>query len=92
MTSNFQKTLRVVETASDYRLQIIIATSRGGIGKPKEIARFAKTGMGHCAMGAAGRYLTGTLFVDHLEFCGTQKGYDMLVGLGIIDPKEVTHH
>lgn len=90
MTSTFSKTLRVVETSSDFRLQILITTSRGE-GKPKEIARFAKSGMGKCALGAAGRYLSFHAMADHIEFCGTRDGFEELVALGVIDPAEVEH-
>ena len=51
-----------------------------------EVARFAKSGMGYCALGAAGRMLTSGISLDAIEFHGTQDLHDRLVGMGVIDP------
>ena len=81
------KTLIVRETKADIVLRICVETSNGK--STREIARFTKCGMGYVALGAAGRAITsGVGSVDAIKFNGHRDTYDMLVHLGVIEPKQ----
>ena len=77
-----KKTLIVKETKTAILFKVRVDTRNGSAAK--EIARFAKSGMGYCALGASGRYLTQHMMLDAIEYSGSPDLYDRLVGLGII--------
>jgi len=78
------KTLTVKELKNTIALRVTVTTQRGSA--TKEVARFANSGMGWVALGAAGRYLTTTMHLDEIAFDGSRDTYERLVGLGVIDP------
>lgn len=81
------KTLTVRETQTEIVLRIRIKTR--GHQRTDEIARFQKCGMGYVALGAAGRaIINGVGYVDEITFDGHRSTYDMLVNLGVIEPKQ----
>jgi hypothetical protein len=83
------KTLIVKETGKNIILKVEIARPGNKTVGSKDIARFAKSGMGYCALGAAGRLLCQSMGLDHIEYHGTLDTYRMLVGLGVLDPKRM---
>jgi hypothetical protein len=81
----FQKTLIIAELKHDIVMRVQVSNSRGQQ-KAVEVARFAKTGMGRVALGAAGRAIITGAMPDDIQFTGHKDTYDMLVGLGVIEP------
>ena len=52
----------------------------------REIARFAKSGMGYVALGGAGRLImSGLGYVDEVQFEGEQGTYKLLLSLGVME-------
>jgi len=78
------KTLTVKELKNALVFRLTVTTRSGTA--TKEIARFANSGMGWVALGAAGRYLGATMYLDEIAFDGSRDTYERLVGLGVIDP------
>lgn len=78
-----EKTLTVKELKNDIVMRVTVTTARGS--STKEIARFANSGMGWCALGASGRYLLQYMSFDHVAFDGSRETYDRLVSIGIIE-------
>jgi hypothetical protein len=78
-----QKTLTIKELKSDIVMRVTVTTNRGS--STKEIARFANSGMGWCALGASGRYLLQYMNFDHVQFDGSRETYDRLVSIGVIE-------
>ena len=87
------KTLIVKETERNIILKVQITRPATLIDRVKvalgaiEVARFNKSGMGYCALGAAGRMITKSMTLDHIEFHGSRELYMRLVHLEVIDPK-----
>lgn len=81
----FRKTLIITELKNDIVMRVQVSTSRGQH-KAIEVARFAKVGMGYVALGAAGRAIINGAMPDDVQFNGQRDTYDMLVGLGVIEP------
>lgn len=81
------KTLTVKELKNALVFRLTVTTQRGSA--TKEVARFANSGMGWVALGAAGRYLGTTMHLDEIAFDGSRDTYERLVGLGVIDPIRV---
>ena len=77
------KTLTIKELKNDIVMRVTVTTNRGS--STKEVARFANSGMGWCALGASGRYLLQYMNFDNVEFDGSKDTYDRLVGIGIIE-------
>lgn len=82
-----QKILTVKELKNDIVLRVTVTTAKGSA--TKEIARFARSGMGWCALGAAGRYLLQHMMLDETRYEGSRETYDRLVALGVIEPMRV---
>lgn len=80
----YHKTLIIAELKNDIVLRVQVSTSRGQQ-KAVEVARFAKSGMGYVALGAAGRAIITGAMPDSIQFSGQQDTYNMLVNLGVIE-------
>lgn len=78
------KTLTVKELKNAFVFRVTVTTQRGSA--TKEVARFANSGMGWAALGAAGRYLGATMHLDEFVFDGSRDTFERLVALGVIDP------
>jgi hypothetical protein len=82
-----KKTLIIKELSAAIVMRVEATTARGTASK--EIARFAKSGMGWCALGASGRYLLQHMMLDETRYEGSRETYDRLVALGVIEPMRV---
>lgn len=78
-----QKNLIIKETKTAIIMSAEVITSNGK--SKKEIARFANSGMGWVALGAAGRQITKHAMLDSLTFIGKPETYAQLVALGVIE-------
>lgn len=78
-----KRTLIVKENKRSIVLRVRVTTARGEA--TKEIARFATSGMGWCALGASGRYLLQHASFDEVVFDGHRDTLDRLVSIGIIE-------
>ena len=77
------KTLTIKEMKNDIVMRVTVETKKGSA--TNEIARFANTGMGWCALGASGRYLLQHMMFDHVAYEGSRDTYDRLVSIGVIE-------
>ena len=80
------KTLIVKETPRSVILKVRVQRDEGVTLGAIEVARFNKSGMGYCALGAAGRMMAESISLDAIEYDGTRDLYDRLVGMGVIIP------
>lgn len=84
----YEKNVIVRETAKHYVLSVEVRSPHSGR-RVSEIARFVRSsGIGRCAIGAAGRYVISMVMPDNVVYTGSREGYEDLVALGVIEAKE----
>lgn len=84
----YEKNLIVRETPKYYILSVEVRSPHSGH-RVSEVARFSRSsGIGRCAIGAAGRYVISMVLPDNVVYHGSREGYEDLVALGVIEVKE----